>query len=94
MYNLRGFTYLFNNQNEKALNDLKTTLVMNCDRKNSYLNIAIFYSAINDEANAIENLKQSFELGFNSFDYLEKNEYLNNIRESKAYQKLIKKYKK
>lgn len=82
------------NQNE---NDFSVGLIYMLDQcaknKKDCYNLACAYSIKNDATKALKYLKLSLEGGFEDISHLEKDPDLQNVRKTKEYVDLIKKYK-
>lgn len=89
----KGFSYIYLNKKELAFN-VFSKCALTDPSKNTYMNLASFYSYFDENEKAIENLEKSLKLGFNSWTYLESEPTLNNIRDTKEFKKLINKFKK
>ncbi|HMU47846.1 MAG TPA: tetratricopeptide repeat protein [Chitinophagaceae bacterium] len=59
----------------------------------SYYRLAVGYAAWNKPDEALKNLELALQKGYNYFDYIENNPYLDSLRELPRYKELIKKYK-
>lgn len=87
--------YLKESNYEEAINYCNKSIEVNPENADSYYNLACIYSLMNNKEIAILNLTKAIEL--NSEKYQEKvyiDEDLDNIRESKEFINLIKKYYK
>ncbi len=91
---LLGELFTKNKELQKALKiDLKLTQLKPKDPIVFY-NLACDYSLLNKKILGLKALEKCFELGYDDIDYLFKDNDLKNIRESKRFDQILKKYSK
>lgn len=89
-YYSRGNTYYYLSQLDSALADYYKAIEVRPDFPEVYYNIACIYSLKKNLDVAIEYLQKAIELGYDDYDLLKNETDLENIRNTEAFQQLIK----
>ena len=89
---LLGELYTKSKKFQKALEiDLRLTELRPADPTVFY-NLACDYSLLNKKTLGLKALEQAFRLGYQDVDYLFKDSDLKNLRESKRFPEIVKRY--
>jgi Tfp pilus assembly protein PilF len=91
-YNNLGVVYYDIKQYDKGKQYLFKAIKLDSTDEDAYYNIACIYSFTNDIPNAIKYLELSFVKGFNSYEDIQVDADLDNIRSTQEFKNLIKKY--
>ncbi|MCD4696003.1 MAG: caspase family protein [Bacteroidales bacterium] len=87
-----GLVYFFTNKYNKSKKCFEKVIDINAENFDSYYYLSAIYSIENNQNKAIQNLEKALESGFDDLNSLENDSYLDNIRNTKQFKKLIKQY--
>lgn len=93
-YYNRGVAYKDKRLYEMAIEDFNRVILIDQKYAEAYYNLSCVYSMKRDIQNSIKYLKEAFERGFTDYKDVESNVELDNIRQTKEYEEIIRRIKK
>ncbi len=93
-FNKLGIAYQHLKNYTEAIENFDKAFTIDTNSAEAYYNLACVYSINKDEANCLKYLNKTLNLGYKDISQLTDNQYLDNVRNSKGFKKLIEKYTK
>jgi tetratricopeptide (TPR) repeat protein len=93
-YNNRGLVYMKLGQYQQAIEDYDKAISLDPEYSFLYYNLGCLHSLQKNLSKALKYLELALKNGYNDFDWIKKDNDLDNIRFSKEFDMLINKHKK
>lgn len=92
-YECIQYAYLALGEPDKAMAVMDTIIARDTTNDGSYYDAACLYCLMNEQEKSLAYLEKALELGFRRFGHMDRDDDLDQIRNTDAYRKLIEKYK-